>query len=396
MNTNARRTLAAATIAVVLVAGSTAMSSLFVIYRSEWGISSADIAIVFSAYVGALLPVLLLFGGLAERYGRRPVIVAGILAMAAGLATLTLAHNVAMLIVSRLLQGAGVGLSVGALTAAVSESYRGKLPVGNVLQAVAAVALFSGPVISAVAFNLGGGLHLSYVPSLVLLVAVLALTPSIAERATAPGTDRPLDQPYAPEIVARGLRFAFPLAFVSWAGLSLFLSLVPAYLATALHASNPAVGAGAVVVMQFASLIVTLSLRNISPERGGIAGAIVSISGIAVLIAGTTLNVWALIVLATLMVGGGGGLASSASFGIAGRVGRGHRVRTFARWYVAAYAGYSIPVLAIGLIAARTSFATAFIVVTAALALVVVVLPFLRPSRNRDLVPELDVVARAA
>lgn len=396
MTSNAWRAAAAAITAVVLVAGSTATSSLFVSYRAEWGISSADIAIVFSAYVGALLPVLLLFGGLAERFGRRPVIVAGIFSMIVGLVTLTLAHNLAMLILARLFQGAGVGLSIGALTAAVSESYRGKLPVGNVLQAVAAVGLSAGPVISAAAFNFGGGLNNSYLPSLVLAVAGLALTPFIAERVTAPGTNVPVDQPYPADVVARELRFALPVAFVSWAGLSLFLSLVPAYLAATLHASNPAIGAGAVAAMQFASLIVTLSFRNITSERGGIIGAIASLSGLAVLVAGTTANIWPLIVLATLMVGGGGGLASSASFGIAGRFGRGHRVRTFARWYVAAYAGYSVPALAIGLIAAHTSFATAFVAVTAVLALIVAALPLLRPGRDRDLVPELDLAARAA
>jgi MFS family permease len=396
MNSNARRTLAAAITAVVMVAGSTATSSLFVSYRAAWGISSADIAIVFSIYVGTLLPILLLFGGLAERFGRRPVIMAGVLLMVLGLTTLTFAHNLAMLIVARLFQGAGVGISIGALTAAISESYRGKLPIGSVLQAVAAVGLFSGPVISAVAFNFGGGVNLSYVPSLVLVLALFALVPFIAERVTTPGTNVPVDQPYAPEVVARSLRFALPLAFVSWAGLSLFLSLVPAYLAAALHASNPAIGASAVVAMQFASLIVTMSARNIAPERAGITGSVVSLTGLAVLVAGTSANIWALIVLATLMVGGGSGLASSASFGIAGRIGRGHRARTFARWYVAAYAGYSIPALAIGLIAAYTSFAAAFIAVTAALALVTAALPLLRPGRNRDLVPELDLAARAA
>jgi MFS family permease len=396
MNSNARRTLAAAVTAVVMVAGSTATSSLFVSYRAAWGISSADIAIVFSIYVGTLLPILLIFGGLAERFGRRPVIMAGVLLMVLGLTTLTFAHNLATLIVARLFQGAGVGISIGALTAAISESYRGKLPVGSVLQAVAAVGLFSGPVISAVAFNFGGGVNLSYVPSLVLVLALFALVPFIAERVTTPGTNVPLDQPYAPEVVARSLRFALPVAFVSWAGLSLFLSLVPAYLAAALHASNPAIGATAVVAMQFASLIVTLSARNIAPERAGITGSVVSLAGLAVLVAGTSANIWALIVLATLMVGGGSGLASSASFGIAGRIGRGHRARTFARWYVAAYAGYSIPALAIGLIAAYTSFAAAFIAVTAALALVTAALPLLRPGRNRDLVAELDFAARAA
>jgi hypothetical protein len=343
-----------------------------------------------------LLPTLVFFGGLAERFGRRRVVTAGVVAMAAGMAILTAAHGLGWLIAARLFQGVAIGLAAGALTAALSESYRGKLPIGNVLQAVAAVALFTGPVISAIAFNLGGGIHLSYVPQFVLVLALFALVPFLAERVTNPVTAQPVDQPFSPAAVRGALRFALPVAFVSWAGLSLFLSLVPAFLANTLHATNPLVGAAAVVAAQLASLAVAFALRNIAPERAGIGGAVVSIAGLVLLVIGTTMISWPFVILATLLVGGGCGLASAASFGIAGRIGRGHRALVFSRWYIAAYAGYSIPALAIGLIAAHTSFAFAFSVVTAALAAIVAALPALRSGQNRHLVAELNFMACAA
>lgn len=388
--------LVAALAIIVLVSGSTSISSLFVSYRAQWGISSADIAIVFSVYVGSLLPTLVFFGGLAERFGRRPVVAAAVLAMVVGMAILAGAHNLAGLIVARLFQGVAIGLAAGALTAALSESYRGRLPVGNVLQSVAAVALFTGPVISAIAFNLGGGLNLSYVPELVLVVGLFAFVPFLAERPTNPVTAKPVDQPFSPAAVSHALRFALPVAFVSWAGLSLFLSLVPAFLGNALHATNPAVGAAAVVAAQLASLMVAFALRNMAPERAGIGGSFVSVAGLVLLVIGTATTSWPLVILATLLVGGGSGLASAASFGIAGRIGRGHRALVFSRWYIAAYAGYSIPALAIGLIAAHTSFAFAFSVVTAALAAIAATLPALRSGQDRNLVTELDFMARAA
>ncbi|HEY5341650.1 MAG TPA: MFS transporter [Candidatus Aquilonibacter sp.] len=384
------RALAAAITLVFMTSGSTAMSSLFVIYINQWGLSSADIAVVFSVYVGTLLPVLLLFGGLAERFGRRPVTIAGILAMVLGLVLLSLAHSLPWLIVARLFQGVGVGLSVGAVTAALAESYRGKLPSGTMLQSVAAFGLFTGPVISAIAFNLGGGLNLSYVPALVMVIGVLALTPLLAERATTPAAAAAVEDVYSADVVARALRLALPLAFVSWAALSLFLSLVPAYLAAALHALNPAIGAGAILATQIASLVATLRLGNAAPERSGILGAIVSIGGLAILIVGTSANIWLLVGLATVLVGAGGGVASAAAFGIAGRIGRGQRTRVFARMYVAAYAGYSLPTLAIGLIAVHASFAVAFIAVVAVLAVMTATLPLLReriPACARELAP---------
>jgi MFS family permease len=396
LKSNAVRAFAAAIIMIVMTSGSTAMSSLFVIYREQWGITSADIAIVFSVYVGTLLPVLLLFGGLAERFGRRPVAAAGIVSMIAGLLTLTFAHSLPLLIAARLFQGVGVGLSIGAVSAALTDAYRAKAPLGSVLQAVMAIGLFTGPVISALAFDLGAGINLAYVPVLVLVAGMLALTPFLAERPAGSVATSAAEEPYPADVVGTALRFALPVAFVSWAGLSLFLSLVPAYLAATLHAMNPAIGAGAVVAGQLASLVVTALFRNIAPQRGGVIGSSISVTGLAVLIAGTSLNIWALVVLATLMVGGGSGIASAAAFGIAGRIGRGQRARVFARMYVAAYMGYSLPVLAIGLIAVHTSFDVAFISVTAVLGLVAAALPLLGAGRNRHLVPELDLVPRAA
>jgi MFS family permease len=378
MNSTTWRAVVAALTLVVMISGSTATSSLFVIYREQWGITSADIALVFTAYVGSLVPVLLLFGGLAERFGRRRVTAAGIISMALGVGTLVLAHNLPTLIVARLFQGAGVGLSIGALTAAFTETYRGKLPQGNAMQSVTAVGLFAGPVVSAVAFNFGAGLNWSFVPGFLSLLVVLALVRFIAERATGAGTTANAEEPLAPDVVARGLRFAYPVAFISWTGLSLYLSLVPAYLATTLHAFNPLIGAGAVVAAQLSSLIATLLLGSISPVRSGIGGAIVCVTGLALLVFGTMTNTWPLIVLATLMVGAGGGVASGAAFGIATRVGRGQRPRVFARMYVVAYLGYSVPVLALGIIAAHYSFVAGFITIIALLSVITALLPLLR------------------
>jgi hypothetical protein len=110
-------------------------------------------------------------------------------------------------------------------------------------------------------------------------------------------------------------------------------------------------------------------------------GSAASIVGLALLVWGTSADIWFLVAVATVLVGGGAGIASSAAFGIAARIGRGHRAKVYARMYVAAYAGYSVPALAIGLIAVHTGFAPAFILVTGALAVVTVALPFLGEFR---------------
>jgi MFS family permease len=394
MNTDARRAMAAALMLIFMTSGSTATSSLFVIYRHDWGLTSSDIAIVFSAYVGALVPTLVFFGGLAERFGRRRVIGAGIIAMASGLLVLTIAPGLPLLIVARLLQGIGVGLSVGAVSAAFTESYRGPLPAGNALQSITAVGLFAGPVVSAVAYDLGAGLNAAFVPGLISVVSLLALLRLIGEPVR-DGAVTERDEALPPDVVARALTFAMPIVFVSWAGLSMYLSLVPTYLATTLHAMNPLIGASAIVTAQLASLVATLLLGGTLLQRSAIIAPVVGVAGLGLLVAGTSLNIWPLVVLATLIVGAGGGVASAAAFGIAARVGRGQRARVFARMFVAAYLGYSVPVLVIGLIAVHTSLTAGFTSVIVALALLTAVLPLLREREAAAACPRVGVAAYA-
>ena len=152
-----RRALAAAATLIVLTSNSTATSALFVAYRQQWGLTPGDIGLAFSVYVGTLVPVLLLFGGVAERYGRRSVVLAGTLCMLAGTFVLLWAHGFGELIVARLLQGIGAALAVGGISASFTEAYRGKIVAGQALAVVTAIALSGGPVITAIAYDLGGG-----------------------------------------------------------------------------------------------------------------------------------------------------------------------------------------------------------------------------------------------
>jgi MFS family permease len=374
------QTAIAALSLVGLLAASTTSSPLFVAYRSQWAIGNSDIALVFSAYAAAMLPTLLILGGSADRYGRRPIVATGVCLTALGLVLIALAHGLPMLIAGRLLQGVGVGLSSGAISASLSESYRGRLSAGRLVQSVAAIGMFTGALMSAVAFNAGGGLHASYLPSLLFVIATLSLTPMLAERTSRDNVGLESITLMGTGAVRRALRFALPLIFVSMAGLALYLSLVPVYLASALHASNPAVGAVAVVVSQVASLVATLLIRDDAPQRTGLGSAVASVFGLAMLVIGTATNLWILIALATLIVGAGCGVGAAAALSIAGRVGRGQRARIFGRLYVAAYAGFSVPTLLVGFIATHTSFTTAFLTIIVMLALIAAVLPAVRES----------------
>jgi len=77
--------------------------------------------------------------------------------MLAGTFVLLWAHGFGELIVARLLQGIGAALAVGVISASFTEAYRGKIVAGQALAVVTAIALSGGPVITAIAYDLGGG-----------------------------------------------------------------------------------------------------------------------------------------------------------------------------------------------------------------------------------------------
>ncbi|MEG0857999.1 MAG: MFS transporter [Pseudomonas sp.] len=94
---------------------------LYTTYAELSGKGAAATAVAFSAYVVGVVPVLLLLGGLADRVGRRPLIIVALgLSMLATLLML-LAPTLETLGLARLLLGVGTALASATGTAYMSE-----------------------------------------------------------------------------------------------------------------------------------------------------------------------------------------------------------------------------------------------------------------------------------
>src|SRR5262244_2631132 len=63
---------------VLLFAGSNLPTPLFPLYEQQYGFGSGVVTLLFGVYVGVLIPAMLLLGWVADRFGRRPLLVAGI------------------------------------------------------------------------------------------------------------------------------------------------------------------------------------------------------------------------------------------------------------------------------------------------------------------------------
>jgi MFS family permease len=100
---------------------SNAPTPLYVIWQRTLGFSSGMLTVIFALYIASLLGTLLVAGQLSDRFGRKAVLLPGLLAALVACALFATASSVAMLVVGRLLTGIAVGVVVSAGMASVGD-----------------------------------------------------------------------------------------------------------------------------------------------------------------------------------------------------------------------------------------------------------------------------------
>src|SRR3954468_24919138 len=104
-----------------VMAGANVAAPLYSVYAGKFGFSSLVLTTVFATYAVTLVGTLLVGGRLTDRFGRRPVILAGLAVAAVALVVFTAASSTWWLYAARALQGVAVGLISGPATAALVE-----------------------------------------------------------------------------------------------------------------------------------------------------------------------------------------------------------------------------------------------------------------------------------
>jgi MFS family permease len=95
---------------------------LYPLYQKAFGLSGLTLALVYAVYALGNLAVLIVFGGLADRIGRRRTILAAVVLTLASAVTFSAATGVIWLFIGRFLSGLGTALAAGAATVWITDA----------------------------------------------------------------------------------------------------------------------------------------------------------------------------------------------------------------------------------------------------------------------------------
>ncbi|AJY51830.1 MFS transporter [Halomonas sp. KO116] len=311
--------------------------------RDGLGVGATTLA--FACYVAGVLPVLLGLNGLADRVGRKPLIIAALLLSLMATAMILIAPNLVALGVARFLLGISMGL-----TSAVAPAYMQLLVDGDDNRLATNYVTAS----TSLGFGLGAAvtsLFLFHTPSvsppslwIYLVAAVLALVVVTTLEDSPPSdTNRSLLRlPSYP----RGA-FAFGLAILlAWATVGLVIAILP----SALQRHGLAAWSGfATFGICSCGVLFQPWARRFAPRRATLLGLVILPIAYALIAWGALQGYLAAVLLGTVA-------ASSACYGfiyLGGLSGvlaaaDASAPEASAGYFLMAYIGFSLPVITTG------------------------------------------------
>lgn len=349
-------------------------------YARATGYGTGLTAVMFASYVAGLLPVLILLGGISDRLGRKPVVLAGLGAALAATALMVVWPNMQALFVARVLQGVGVGLCVNAASAYLTQVGGHPTRTARVVAIATALGFGGGALLTTGAITFSGDLvppsywfMLAATGLVIVLVAVFG--PTLPTRAS--GLVR------LPYFASGTLRPNAAIA-LAWAISGLVVAIVPAQLdKEGLH-----LWAGPVLfLVNVAGVVIQPLAGRMPPLRAVRTGLLLLPGGYLLLVIGAIAGSLPL-VLAGAVISGTSCYGFTYSGGLAevGRLGTAEPARAPAAFFLCAYLGFGLPSLLLGFLSEWTGLGVALSGFAAVVLVVVIglLLPGRKPRSGPD------------
>lgn len=337
-------------------------------YAAGSNVGATAVTIAFAAYVGGLMPTLLLIGGLSDRIGRRIPIATALILGAAATALLVQVPSWTSLVVARFLLGIGTGLATTAGTAYMTEILGADRARNAALIVTSSTSLGFGGGALATGISLGMQgptlLPASYI-AMFIVAPVLAVIAFGLPRADCPKAVSLLRLPVFP---SGTWMFGAAMA-LAWSTTGMTIAVVPLQLA----ANGLGGWTGLVIFLAiFVGFLCQPIARRMTNDKALALGFFLIPLGFLVLLVGVWLKMLNLVLIGTCITSAASyGFTYLASLAEVSLRAPDDRARATAGLFVYAYFGFSLPVIAsgaladmLGLLSAMVAFAIVQIVTT--------------------------------
>ncbi|MCY9674082.1 MFS transporter [Bacillus pumilus] len=320
---------------------------LYTLYAEQAGYGKAATALVFAAYVFGLIPVLLFLGGISDRAGRKPVLLVALSFSLCATLLMIVQPTIQMLFLARLLQGVGLGLSVGTCTAYLIALYPEKSNwIPTFIALCSSVGFGGGALFTALlSFQHMTRAPLSYwivLGFLILtIVGVFFFVPPVQGDSGKPMMNMPT--------FPKGTMPANAAIAVAWSVCGLVISVLPAQLK--LNGYELWVGP-ALFLINMAGVLMQPFVRKMNSTAALLAGFICLPCGYGLLLIGANSGSIILVLAGTMLAGTACyGFTYLGGLQLIVERGKKEAARAVAGFYLFAYLGLGLPSVFVGLFA---------------------------------------------
>ncbi|MFC4215936.1 MFS transporter [Pseudophaeobacter arcticus] len=321
---------------------------LYDVYAAASDVGATAVTLAFAAYVGGLIPTLVLLGGLSDRIGRRVPITLALVLGTFATALLVQMPSWTSLVIARVLLGIGTGLATTAGTAYMTEilgADRAKT-AALIVTSATSLGFGGGALATGICLGVQGAtlLPASYIALFIAapMLAVIAL-----------GLPR-IDKPRAvsllrlPVFPAGTWVFGVAMA-LAWATTGMTIAVVPLELA----ANDLGGWTGLVIFLAiFVGFLCQPIARRMTNARALALGFVLIPLGFLILLGGVWFKLLALVLIGTCITSAASyGFTYLASLAEVSLRAPEDRARATAGLFVYAYFGFSLPVIASGVLA---------------------------------------------
>ncbi len=332
-------------------------SPLYPVYSQQWDLSPLMITVIFAVYAIGALAAALTVGPISDAVGRKPVLLAALTAILAGLGLFLIATAPWQLILARLLHGSAIGAITVVSGAALldvrpHDGARNGMLSGIALNVGIAVTALGAAAAAQWSTN---PLRLPFAIVAVVVAVMLVALIVLVEPHVGRTRDRvAIAAPSVPAAIRADFWFSGIGILTSWSTLGVFLSLYPALTQHATgHTSVLFVGVVISAMAASSALAQWLGAR-LTPRTAAIAGNIgmivTTIGAVWALHRGST----ALVILDAVALGAAFGLAFGGSLRHLNEVTPADaRGRVMSAYYLLGYLAMCVPTVAAGALASR-------------------------------------------